>query len=67
MGGDQVQSSNVDAGSTKESAHNKDKGEESSQAAGMGSRSDGKGAKEESEKTTSISELSVCNQQPQPR
>uniref|UniRef100_A0ACD5YER0 Uncharacterized protein n=1 Tax=Avena sativa TaxID=4498 RepID=A0ACD5YER0_AVESA len=54
-GGDQVQSSNVAADSANESAHSKDKGEESSPATaattnGGGGRSKGKGAKEESEK-----------------
>ncbi|CAM0951814.1 unnamed protein product [Alopecurus aequalis] len=52
MGGDQVQSSNVAADSANESAHSKDKGEESSPATATttGGRSKGKGAKEESEK-----------------
>jgi hypothetical protein len=53
MGGDQVQSSNVAAAdSANESAHSKDKGEESSPATATttGGRSKGKGAKEESEK-----------------
>uniref|UniRef100_A0ACD5Y476 Uncharacterized protein n=1 Tax=Avena sativa TaxID=4498 RepID=A0ACD5Y476_AVESA len=52
-GGDQVQSSNVAADSANESAHSKDKGEESSPATATtngGGRSKGKGAKEESEK-----------------
>ncbi|KAM0899931.1 hypothetical protein ACQ4PT_020972 [Festuca glaucescens] len=49
-GGDQVQSSNVAADSANESAHSKDKGEESSPATTTGGRSKGKGAKEESEK-----------------
>jgi hypothetical protein len=52
MGGDQVQSSNVAADSANESAHSKDKGEESSPATATttGGKSKGKGAKEESEK-----------------
>ncbi|XP_052167906.1 transcription factor bHLH49 isoform X1 [Oryza glaberrima] len=49
MGTDQVHSSNLPSDSANESAHSKDKGEESSPATTNGGKSKGKGAKETSE------------------